>query len=296
MRLALATLLLFLMAGPARADDVFCVQKPGCVGTSEPSLGAAIAAADADADLDRIEIGPVTLAERDLEAMQPLAIVGSGPSTVIDGADSSTPDTWVLRLHTATASIRDLKIHQTQTTNVTNYGLITFGAAIENLDFEGTGDHIVTAISTAGSTTQVRHLKVTLPTAGAGYANALQMDGGIAEDLGLDAPRGVLGNGTVRRARIRSRDGGIFVWDAMTVEHSLIESGLHSPTSQNWGIAAQGGDGRPASNVTVRNVTLLGHTGADSVGLMASTSTGGTDTINARNGTSTGWRAVPCRG
>src|SRR5215211_789479 len=57
---AVAVALACALAPATAAGATFCVSKPGCTGSSQPDLQAALDAAAASAEDDRIEIGPGT--------------------------------------------------------------------------------------------------------------------------------------------------------------------------------------------------------------------------------------------
>jgi hypothetical protein len=85
--LLLTALLLFPPASTAQAAT-YCVAKPGCAGTSQPTLQAALDASLATGP-DRIEIGPAGLAGGTYTSSDPLTIQGSGRGVTTLGGSGS---------------------------------------------------------------------------------------------------------------------------------------------------------------------------------------------------------------
>jgi hypothetical protein len=273
MRLALAAAVaaLLLTAGPAAAET-YCVQKPGCVGTARASLAAAIASTDPDPDLDRIEIGPVTLNERDLSAAQPTEIVGSGPSTVIAAPDTNNADRYVLRLNHAQSSISHLSVRVLQTSPTSTYGLSILGGTVDDVDLSSSSDRVNVGITLSGAGV-VRNSRVTLPTGPENVPTGIFMTGGggTAENVDLVAARGVVGTGTVRRARIRARRSGLLNQSAgpMVAEQVLIKLDGATAPGASTGVesSAYAAGGSVSTSVTLRHVTIVGSGTPESYGL-----------------------------
>src|SRR3954452_539739 len=107
---ALAATMAIAASGASAAT--YCVPAhSGCAGTAEPTLAAAISAANSDTAIDDILIGPGSFPASNIVASvsNPVHIAGSGiDATRLEGATSG----FGLTLYGAAQSIADLTIHE----------------------------------------------------------------------------------------------------------------------------------------------------------------------------------------
>src|SRR3954447_4501769 len=171
--LTAATAVLALAAAPSAFAQDYCVADASCVsggGTDEPTVEAALAAADATFASDRVLIGPgefvaPTTAGYDAK-FSPVEIIGAGAgATILTGP----PDTdLVLYVNGANSRVADLGIAVPATlTNATKYGLNLVGARGERLSI--TADPAIAAVTigaTLGGGGSVQDSKIDLPQHG----------------------------------------------------------------------------------------------------------------------------------
>jgi PKD repeat protein len=106
----LATVGALLVVPGIASAKVFCVQDPACPagGVPEGTLTAAVGAADADATLDTVRIGPGTYSSTSVSPAQPIEIVGAGAgSTEIDNTQANAGLIYLLN---GQSKVRDLTV------------------------------------------------------------------------------------------------------------------------------------------------------------------------------------------
>jgi hypothetical protein len=284
-RLALITVLLVLLgAQSALAGDVFCVGKPSCPGgLTKATLADAITATDSDPDLDRIEIGPVTLNERDLAASQPVDIVGSGPSTVIAGGSTAGANAWVLNLNNVDSSISSLTVRENQGFSISTGVLRLGGSDADGVNVEGTG-FARTGVFVQGGTFSNGSVTVS-PSPDFG-ALAISSTGTL-DRVTASGYRALAtsGTGTARRVTLTGTAVGLQSSGTLLVENALIRTTGASATELGMGANSSGLGG--TSSVTARYVTIVGSGAAGSRGVEAAAygdgSGSGTSSIDLRH-------------
>ena len=151
---------LLVLPGVASAK-VFCVNDPACPagGVPEGTLTAAVAAADSDATLDTVRIGPGVYSSTSVSPAQPIEIVGAGMgATEIDNTQANAGLIYLLN---GQSKVRDLTIGLTQDHQL---GVrLAHGADAERVKVKG--PHSLTAVTgfiTENGSSDVRSVVVDL--------------------------------------------------------------------------------------------------------------------------------------
>src|SRR4051794_15481497 len=200
-----------LAVAPSAFAQDYCVADASCVsggGVDEPTVEAALAAADATFASDRVLIGPgefvaPTTAGYGAKAF-PVEIIGAGAgaTTLTGPPDSGT----VLYLNGATSRVADLGIVVPATlTNSTKYGLNLVGASGDHLSISAdpaiASVTIGTSVASGGS---VQDSTIDLPQHGPYPLGVSRQGGSSAQRADTAAPTGIDFHGSETRA-VRAR-------------------------------------------------------------------------------------------
>ena len=112
--LATSVALAAIPASAVAAEQTFCVQDPGCVGSAQPTIAAALQAADDNGpERDRIQIGPGTFSSGATLADatdNPVDIRGAGPASTVITRTAAVAQI-ILSLSHPSSSVSNLNVH-----------------------------------------------------------------------------------------------------------------------------------------------------------------------------------------
>ncbi len=292
--LAVVLGLAVLPAGASAAT--FCVQAPGCVGTSESNLGDAVDAANAAAGSDRVEIGAVTTPAPTTAIAGPLEIAGAGRTrtTISAPASLGVGTTLFFGSGSGGSALHDVTLRF----GGTGKRALALGddIAIRDVAIEGTADLTAgTGILAFGGAATVDESAIDLPSGAAGNTGVSVNVGATltAGDLAVAAAQGLGAGGTLtlRRGRVRASGYGIAAFSGAQV-------GAYSSLLRTDGtglLAAVGSSDTTDATLLARNLTMLG-AGAAGLAAAEATSQGGpTATVSVYDSIATGYAlAVRC--
>jgi hypothetical protein len=291
--LALGLSSIFLLAFAAEAEaTTYCVAKASCVaagGTTEPGLVQALAAADAHAGRDRIEIGPGNFNSGGAfyldGSTNPVDIVGAGAGTVL--ANNADP---VVSIQDPTSTL----------------SAVTVALAVENsaaLELHGTADGIVVVGDTGrtssgvgvslypgstlrGSTLSLSFGEPSFSTVGvrteAGAGTATVEDVSVLADSGFDTVAAA-GTTNIRRVKTRGHFGVVMVGGTTNLDDAVIEL---FGASLMYGVEVDPNRGSANTSATMNasHVTVFGPGGGGIAGFQAVAGTGvSSATLNVSN-------------
>jgi hypothetical protein len=265
----------------------YCVNSPGCAGTSEPDLQSALTAAQGSAGVaDTVVVGNPGAAPANgynYNAADRIDIVGSGPSATVltatnvgstvlalTGGANSTVSHVTLRLPAGgiygaqtNASFSDVDVTSADPGTGTQAGAFFFGSALA-----WTGGHIVLPSGT-GTT-----VGITAPTPGVSLT---------LQDLSITAQeRGLIlaqGSATLRRVSVASGTTMDVSGENVTADNLLFRA---IPAGERDFIVA-GANSTTDGIVNLSHVTAVGDGTADSSGIVAGSANGRSLTVNLRN-------------
>jgi hypothetical protein len=258
--------LIVLVACPANAlaaPETFCVQDPDCTGNAQPTVAAALAAAQANGtERDLIQIGPGTFSSGATltdASDNPVDIRGAGPSATVLTRPAAAGQ-YVLFLSNAASTVSSLDLHLQAGLN---------GLRLAN---GASGDLLrVSAVPAVSGSTGVsmnsggtlRRSVVTLPTSASNTGVAAGFSATLDAD-GISATTGVAASGSgaqLTGLRITAHvgvvlAGGIGAYDA-SVDNTQVQN--LSAISGDAGLKVTGSQSNDTTaTLTARHVTLLG--------------------------------------
>src|SRR3954454_11190091 len=257
--LTAATAALALAAAPSAFAQDYCVADASCVsggGVDEPTVEAALTAADATFASDRVLIGPgqfvaPTTAGYGAKSF-PVEIIGAGAgATTLTGP----PDTdTVLYLNGVSSRVADVGIVVPATlTNATKYGLNLVGASGERLSISDDPTiATVTSGARVGGGGSLQGSKVELPQHGPLTVGVSLQQHSIARGADITARTGVAFQGSdthAIRTRVHANWLGADVLNSATdidLKDSLIQM-----TGNTTGVAVSTGNS-PDAGIAVR--------------------------------------------
>jgi PKD repeat protein len=274
-RIVLAVGAATLVAAPTAGAATFCVNDPGCAGTTELTIQAALDAAanNGGSNRDRIQVGPGNYAENNVtDAVGNFVDVvgaGRGVTTIAPGPAGNTT---TLSINEPTSTVQDLSIRTA--TGGGNTGLGLAGTALR-VEVTGNNDNDVGAASSSGV---FRSGSIVLSG-----ANSLGVAGlaGQVDDSVVTAQSGVSAPSIVTRSRITAAFGVIPLtnlgsWTSTTIQDTVIRM----PAGTVNGIGVQVVAAVVSSGLTMSDVTMVG-AGPNATGLSASASGGGSSNTSA---------------
>ena len=261
-------------AASSAAEQTFCVDDPGCSGTPEASVAAALAAAQANGpERDRIRVGPGTFpAAGSLtdSPTNPVLIEGAG-ETFTTLTRSPVMNASVLVLSNAQSNVSKLGVHIPAGQTGMN-GIVLVGGASADRVFVSSPPALTDATGVVvGNGSALRESAIGLPnTTAAANDGIVTRDDAVVESGFVQATRGVLieRSGTlVRGVRILAGIGVEFVGftsaDATaTVENTQV-TGTEPPAPADVAIKATGPDATHSVTLSARHVTLVGPGGGN---------------------------------
>jgi PKD domain-containing protein len=291
--LAPAAIVVALVLCEPAAAETFCVKDPACSGTSEPTIAAAIAAADGNGTgLDRVQVGPGLYAEGALlaDGSNPVEIDGAGQGQTFVTRAGAVSGNKVLETQHADSIVSDLVVQIPAVSNIT--GLALGPATADRVGVTGGP----AATGSTGITVSGGHLRrsfVSLPTEIFPGTTAIRaLNGATVESTGASAGFAVSAGGSgvlLRGVRITAHEGLLIsnsgADSTLTMENSQMRLLAGGPLG-TVGLYARA-DTPDDSKLTVnmRHLTIMGPTGTG-VGLQAIASSGSNATevdVDARD-------------
>jgi hypothetical protein len=216
--------------------ETFCVEKPSCDGTNQPTLQDAITTAGSTPGIpDRIELGKSSFDEGPYLAADdnPVKIVGSGRTRTTLTRSTSNASQTVLTLDDPDSSVSALAIDLGDGNQV--HGLSTKGKATDLL-----------VESTSASTSQIGVILVTgsLKQSSVRLSSStgnigLHLIGSVASNVSVHATSGIYGSGEIERARVTGVDYGITGLQNLEIDQATI----HVTGTGSSALVASGGLG-----------------------------------------------------
>jgi hypothetical protein len=254
---ALAAIMAMTACGASAAT--YCVPAhAGCAGTTEPTLAAAISAANGDTAVDDILIGPGSFPASNIvaSASNPVHIAGSGMDTTrLEGATSG----FGLTLYGEAQSIADLTIHEPDNGHSTALYLDGGVARNVRVDQRDNSAGSATAVGlfhgAAFTDGEALARTTTVPTTYGIYMSNDASEAGLVSNVTAQGGYGIdaegAGSATVRFARVTGKSYGII---------ASMESGALVDDSTVTGGPLVGYLSTGTADVltTVRHVTLNG--------------------------------------
>ena len=288
--LAAAAIAMCALALPGLAHAVtYCVNSPGCSGTPEADLQAALTAAQTSTGVaDTVMVGspgvpPATGYAYNGAADNPVSIIGAGTSaTTLTATDAGST---VLNLTGSTSSVSHLTLRlpaggsygtQTNAGSITDVNVTSAdpGTATQRAAYlfgvgqtwsggtivlpSGTGSHIGIYASTPGVTLTLQDLSITAQARGLSLAQ---------------------GSATLRRLTVVSGTLMDVTSENITADNVLFRL---APSPEKDFLVA-GTTSTADGTVNLNHVTAVGDGSADAFGILASSQNGRTLTVSLRN-------------
>lgn len=255
----------------AASAATYCVADPACPagGIVKPSLDEAIAAANKDAALDTVRIGPGEFSPSAFVASNPVDLVGAGSGATTVKTPPGLVGTFI-RL-TSASKVSDLAIEMT----ATNQEALRLAEGSDAARIEISASHaflLGTGIYVEGPGSDIRSVKVDIGPGVSGYGIG---DGGGAtiEDTEITAGIGLLpakSGTTARRVTIHAHNPLYVIGGSLNIANALL---LPYPDDSEPGyfIAADvtGGNAGESASLAMADTTVVGPGGGQGVGIDA---------------------------
>ena len=252
-RIAGVVLVGALALPPAAGAETFCVEKPSCDGTNQPTLQDAIAAAGASPGIpDRIELGGKPFEEGPYVAADdnPVKIIGAGRTRTTLERSTGAGSQTVLSLEDRESSVSALAI-DVGDGNGSN-GLFARGRATGILVESTSASTDQRGVVLQGGSLTRSAIKLANSPGNLGIN---MFEGARASEVSIRTTRGIEGAGEVERARVRAVEFGIKnLQPSLEVDQATIEVTGTGSTA----LLATSGFGLTPQSMTARHVTMIG--------------------------------------